>query len=471
MIPSVPQLGGPAPDFNLPCTTGKGSGERQAALSDSRGRWLVLIFYPRDFSLVCPTELTGLGERIEEFQARDCDLIGISTDLIARHEEWLDTPRASGGLDGLPFPLASDEDARTCRAYGVYSESGQVALRGLFLIDPEGALQYQVVHGLSVGRRADEVLRVLAALQTGGLCPQDWEIGSELLDPSLVLAPGRIFSHYRIEAKLGEGSFATVFRARDTLLHRTVALKVFKPGKTLAPATVLAEARAAAALNHPNVCTLYAVDDSEGVPIIAMEYLKGETMETILAEGPMPLPRVVDLGRQVASAVAAAHEVGVVHGDLKPQNIMVTDEGVAKVLDFGLSRRVEAHPDDPYETLAMDTQDSAEASGLFGTPSYMAPEQTRGETASPASDVFTMGALIYEMVTGRRAFPGTNILQVLEAVRSVRPGALADDMPASYASMIRRSMAPDPALRDITMREIAEQLIYTLQDEDLDTVH
>jgi alkyl hydroperoxide reductase subunit AhpC len=455
-VDAIARVGSLAPEFDLPCTPLPGSGRRRAALGDFRDRWLGLVFYPRDFSLVCPTELIGLGARIEEFRRRRCELLGISCDAIETHEQWLATPRSKGGLEGLGFALASDEDGAVSRAYGVLLEPQHVALRGLFLIDPDGVLQYQVVHNLSVGRRTDHVLRILAALQAGGLCAGNWEVDDPTLDPTHVLGPGSLISHYRIEAPVGSGTFATVFRARDLMLQRTVALKVLKPGAPIPPTTVLAEARSAAALSHPNVCTVFGVDDSEGVPIIAMEFLQGRPLGRLLErEGRLALDRAADVARQVASGMAVAHARGIVHGDLKPENVMVTEDGVAKILDFGLARR-DMRTRDPDET---DVYGLAEAdAGVFGTPSYMAPEQTRGEPATAPSDVFALGSLLYEMHTGRKAFPGDNVLHVLDRIRSVDPDRLAADLPDPFADIARRAFVADRAGRTITMDEIAERL-------------
>ena len=159
----------------------------------------------------------------------------------------------------------------------------RIGVRGLFIIDPEGVVQYQVVHNLSVGRRSQEILRVLTALQSGGLCREDWMADHQAFDPFTALRPGSYFSHYLIEAEVGSGTFARVYRARDLQLDRPVALKVFKPDCPVTPSAALAEARAAAALNHPNLCTIYAVDDTAGVPIIAMEYIAGRPIGQLAA--------------------------------------------------------------------------------------------------------------------------------------------------------------------------------------------
>src|SRR5438132_446743 len=216
-------VGARAPSFSLPCTRLPGSDRQRVALSDYLDRWLVLVFYPRDFSLICPTELTALSREISEFQRRECAVLGISTDSVGTHERWIATPKAQGGLGGLNYPLASDEDGEVCRAYGVYGPRQHVALRGLFIIDPNAVLQYQVVHNLSVGRRAEEVLRVLDGLQTGGLCPSDWDPAAPNLDPIRTLGPNSVLGQYRLEVELGRGSFGAGYRACDMLLETEVA--------------------------------------------------------------------------------------------------------------------------------------------------------------------------------------------------------------------------------------------------------
>ena len=198
-------------------------------------------------------------------------------------------------------------------------------MRGLFIIDPDGLVQYQVVHSLSIGRRSQEVLRVLTALQSGGLCREDWMPDQSHIDPFSALRAGHFFSHYLIESEIGSGTFARVYLARDLQLDRPVALKVFKPDCPVTPSTALAEARSAAALNHPNVCTIYAVDDTAGVPIIAMEYVPGQALSSMVTEESLAAHDLLSLSRQLAAGMAAAHEAGIVHGDLKPENVMVSE--------------------------------------------------------------------------------------------------------------------------------------------------
>jgi alkyl hydroperoxide reductase subunit AhpC len=450
---AAPLIGNLTPPFELEATEFPELGRRTVSLADYRGRWLILIFYPRDFSLVCPTELKGLSKRASEFREHGCDLLAVSTDSVETHARWLTTPRERGGLEGLAFPLASDPHGEAARAYNVYLDYQKVALRGLFIIDPNGVLQYQVVHNLSVGRRTDDVLRILSALQTGGLCAEDWQGPADTLDPTERLLPDSVVSHYRVEGLIGRGSFAKVYRARDLTLDRPVALKVFKPGGPITAAVVLEEARSTAALIHPNVCTVFAVDDSLGVPAIAMEYVDGRPLSQVITERPLDPDRAAAIGRQIAEGMAAAHAHGVVHGDLKPENVMVADGDAVKILDFGLSRRFQAALD-PDATVEL----GLDIGGISGTPSYLAPERTWGGPATTEADVFALGLTLHEMVTGRKAFSGPNVLAVLSAIRRVDPASVASGVPEPFAAILRRSLQPDPSCRTIDMKEIAEAL-------------
>ena len=152
-----------------------------ATLADYQGKWLVLFFYPLDFTFVCPTEIRGFNSRLAEFAKAGAEILGVSVDSVYSHRAWIKTPQAEGGLGGLNYPLASDITKQVSKDYGVLIEEKGIALRGLFLIDPEGILRYQVVSDLNVGRSIDETLRVLQAFQTGGLCPIDWHPGERTL--------------------------------------------------------------------------------------------------------------------------------------------------------------------------------------------------------------------------------------------------------------------------------------------------
>ena len=175
------KVGQPAPDFEMPSTKNIEKLNENVKLSDHKGQWVVLLFYPLDFTFVCPTELTAFSDRYEDFEGIGAAVIGVSTDSVHSHRAWLKTGRDKGGVEGLRYPLASDITKSVARDYGVLIEDKGVALRGLFVIDPEGVLRYAVIHDLNVGRSADETLRVIQALQTGGLCQADWRPGQETL--------------------------------------------------------------------------------------------------------------------------------------------------------------------------------------------------------------------------------------------------------------------------------------------------
>ena len=175
------KVGQPAPSFDMPSTKNIEKLNENVKLADYSGQWLVLLFYPLDFTFVCPTELTSFSDRYEDFEGIGAAVIGVSTDSVHSHRAWLKTPRDKGGVEDLRYPLASDITKSVARDYGVLIEDKGVALRGLFVIDPEGTLRYAVIHDLNVGRSADETLRVIQALQTGGLCQAEWRPGQETL--------------------------------------------------------------------------------------------------------------------------------------------------------------------------------------------------------------------------------------------------------------------------------------------------
>ena len=444
-------VGHPAPDFRLACTSASGPARQTVTLDDYRGRWLVLMFYPRDFSLVCPTELSALSHRYDELFELGANVLAVSTDELDTHRRWLATPPAEGGLGAIRFPLGSDPDGSVTRSFYCCLDPQGIALRALFVIDPNGVIQYQLVHNLNVGRRTEEVLRVLTALQTGGLCGESWTPGRPVIDTRQLRA-GATVSHYRIERKLGDGGFASVYLAHDQTLGRAVALKLMRRTEGWTP-SLLDEARAAATLNHPNVCTVYGVDDSEGVPMIVMEHLNGRPLAELVADGPSEPDRVVDIGRQIAAGMTASHAAGVIHGDLKPANVFLADGGTIKILDFGLAaQRGAALSSDPTAV-----PDGA-ARAVAGTPSYMAPEQAEGGSASAASDVFAFGVLLYELLTAKRAFSGPNILQVLSQVRACDPEVFAVEVGKPFDTLLRQTLVPDPQRRTINMKDIGNVL-------------
>ncbi len=477
----VARVGQAAPEFSIEYVAAAETVPQAVSLSDYRGSWVALIFYPRDFTFVCPTELTAFSGRVVDFRRRNCELLGISADSIELHREWLAAAPENGGLGRLQFPLGSDLGGAAARRFGVWDAERGVSLLGLFLIDPEGILQYAVVHSLNVGRSPDEVLRVLEALQTGGLCPASWTSADGTIDPDRALRPGMIVGHYRIRRKLGEGTFGTVFAAQDLRLERTVALKILKQSVADSREALLIESRAAAALNDPHVCTIYAVEEEDGLPLIAMEFVDGRPLSQLIAEKIAP-DAALKLAAQIAAGVAAAHDKGLVHGDLKPANVLVTAAGQAKVLDFGLARSqkqaVSLVPDrersrpsvssrevavaigDTDATMPLPPRGSSDDEGIRGSLAYMSPEQLMGQPATSASDVFALGLVWFEMLSGERALAERSPAELIARLQRPTLGEeLAARVDSRYRRLIRSILASDPSRRPAlqqVVRELAE---------------
>src|SRR5712692_9796180 len=219
---------------------------------------------------------------------------------------------------------------------------------------------------------------------------------------------GQTFIHYKIEEKLGEGGMGVVYRAVDTPLGRPVAINVLRSERAVDPERkkgFFQEARAASALNHPNIITIYDVGQSEGVDFIVMEFVPGKTLDSLLGRRGLSLGEALRYAVEIADALAKAHGAGIVHRDLKPGNIMVTDEGRVKVLDFGLAKLTEPEPADE-RTLTIDRDPRTQEGTIVGTVAYMSPEQAEGKKVDARSDIFSFGSVLYEMITGRRAFQG-----------------------------------------------------------------
>jgi peroxiredoxin (alkyl hydroperoxide reductase subunit C) len=179
--PTIAKVGQPAPDFNMPSTKDIETLKENVKLSDYKGKWLILLFYPLDFTFVCPTELIHFSDRLDELNGVGAEVLGVSTDSVHSHRAWLKTPQDQNGIAGVKYPIASDVGGKLARQYNILVDEANIALRGLFIINPEGVLQYSVVHDLNIGRSVDETLRVLQGLQTGGLCAADWKPGQENL--------------------------------------------------------------------------------------------------------------------------------------------------------------------------------------------------------------------------------------------------------------------------------------------------
>jgi Protein kinase domain len=265
------------------------------------------------------------------------------------------------------------------------------------------------------------------------------------------LAAGAVLAgRYRIERELGKGGMGRVLVARDEKLGRRVAVKVVTAAHD--PARVRRfeqEAKTAGALEHPNVLAVYDLGEQDGVPFLVTELLEGHTLRTVIDGPRLPPAQVQGLALQLARGLAAAHARGVVHRDLKPENLFLTDDGRLKILDFGLARL--ARNDEQPAGLTM-------TGAIFGSPGYLSPEQARGERAGAPSDVFSAGAVLYELLSGRRAFPGASLIEAGHAALSVAPAPLPAGVPPALASVIARALEKDPARRYQSGADLARAL-------------
>jgi Tol biopolymer transport system component len=280
----------------------------------------------------------------------------------------------------------------------------------------------------------------------------------------MTLAPGTRFGAYEIVAPIGQGGMGVVYRARDVRLHRDVALKLL-PEASVADSGAIArfrfEAQAASALNHPHILTIYDIGQTEDVRYIAMEYIAGETLRAHIAHK-RDVGETLELLIQIGEGLSKAHEADIVHRDLKPDNIMVTRDGYAKILDFGLAKLADRSPSDADATTqVMAMSATTEPGMLVGTPSYMSPEQVTGAEVDGRSDIFAFGAVAYEALSGRRAFPGGKLVETVHQITAVDPPPLRsidERVPPELQRVVSRCLAKDVNARFATMRDVVAEL-------------
>ena len=275
------------------------------------------------------------------------------------------------------------------------------------------------------------------------------------------LSEGTKIGPYTVSGLIGQGGMGEVYQARDTKLDRDVALKVLPEAFTSDPdrlARFEREAKVLASLNHPNIGSIYGLEEADGVRALVLELVEGPTLADRISGGPIPLDEALPIAKQIAEALEAAHEAGVIHRDLKPANIKVREDGTVKVLDFGLAKALDPNPDaDPSQSPTL-TAAATQMGVIMGTAAYMSPEQARGQTVDRRADVWAFGVVLYEMVTGERTFEGATVSHVMASVLKTEPdwAALPDDTPSPITRLLRRCLEKERKQRipDIGMARI-----------------
>ena len=272
---------------------------------------------------------------------------------------------------------------------------------------------------------------------------------------------------------LGAGGMGVVYKARDTRLNRSVAIKVLPADKVSDPERkrrFIQEARAASALNHPNIITLYDIGSESGIDFIVMEYVAGKTLDQRIPRKGMRLSEALKLAIQITDALAKAHSAGIIHRDLKPTNVMVTEDGVVKVLDFGLAKLTElVTTEGTTRTQLSETEEGM----IVGTLSYMSPEQAEGKKVDTRSDIFSFGALLYEMISGQKAFEGDSKVSTLAAILKQEPkpiSQLVADVPPDLEKIINRCLRKDPGRRFQHMGDVKVELEELKEDSSSSTL-
>jgi serine/threonine protein kinase len=324
-------------------------------------------------------------------------------------------------------------------------------------------------HGPHVLLEADpelrrEVERLLVQDSGGKILDQP---AAELLKESTVTQlglAGQTVSHYRIIEKVGGGGMGVVYRAKDTRLDRFVALKFLWGEFSRDPEALnrfQREARAASALNHPNICTIHDIGEQDGRSFITMEYVPGKTLDDLIPRSGMALCELLKIAIQVAEGLSAAHAAGIIHRDLKPSNIMVSENGLVKILDFGLAKRLPIAG--PAETGDIATAGISTPGQIMGTIMYMSPEQVLGQEIDPRSDLFAFGIVLYEMIAGCHPWPSKPAIETMHAILHDAPPpidspASGADLPTALQRIVRRCLAKRPTERFQTARELRAAL-------------
>ena len=260
------------------------------------------------------------------------------------------------------------------------------------------------------------------------------------------LSPGTRLGHYDVTSLLGEGGMGQVWQATDTQLNRQVALKILPDAFAEDPdrlSRFTREAQILASLNHPNIAAIHGIEEAEGTRALVLELVEGPTLADRISKGPIPLDEALPIAKQIAEALEAAHEAGVIHRDLKPANIKVREDGTVKVLDFGLAKALDPSPGgDPSQSPTL-TAAATQMGVIMGTAAYMSPEQASGTSIDRSADVWSFGIVLFEMLTGQQLFTGESVSHVLASVLKTDP----DDAPRAHASFFAQAVAAVPGSR------------------------
>ena len=288
---------------------------------------------------------------------------------------------------------------------------------------------------------------------------------------------GSRLGHYDVTALIGEGGMGQVYRATDTQLHRDVALKILPDAFASDPdrlARFQREAQVLASLNHPGIAASYGIEKSDDTQALVLELVAGPTLADRIAQGPIPVDEALPIAKQIAEALEAAHEAGVIHRDLKPANIKVRDDGTVKVLDFGLAKALDTAPEgDPSQSPTL-TAAATQMGVILGTAAYMSPEQARGKPVDKRADIWAFGCVLYEMLAGQRAFQGEDVSTTLADV--IRADVSWDSLPSDFApglaTYLRRCLEKDPTrrVRDIGDVRLAMEGAFESRVEPLSPV-
>ncbi|MGH9195678.1 MAG: serine/threonine-protein kinase, partial [Acidimicrobiia bacterium] len=325
----------------------------------------------------------------------------------------------------------------------ILEQDGQTRLFSSALID--WVRQGRIRHRSTGGQRTSGTLTLRSGL------------------PEYPPKPGDHLSHFRILQPLARGGMSLLFTAEDLRLGRRVVLKVLPP-EVVTDAErkrrFLQEARAASALSHPNIAVVHEVDEVDGISFIAMERVEGETIRRRLADGPLKLDQIVSIGGQVADALAAAHARGIVHRDVKPENVMIQPDGGVKVLDFGIAKLAELNADRRVEANPSFSRLETTVGVRMGTVAYMSPEQARGDAVDHRSDIFSLGAMLFEMATGGPPFQRETSIDTLHAILHVEPSTekVAPVYGPGLRTVVARALEKEPARRYQSMADLAAEL-------------